>query len=178
MWRLHKPTLGAVVKSARDIECNRSLFSDMNAPNRPNDIIGFTEKLAAESGRFEPVDENYYQAFVALTQPQIEKLAIALLLDQEKEVRRLAGGKTDPVAVERVSRFVSNMFTGISLGFARFDAFGNFGFVARIGSEPTVEMDEIMADKFRLMDPMITNIVRRTLPWLFSREISQTQLPL
>ncbi|GDY20679.1 hypothetical protein LBMAG56_20250 [Verrucomicrobiota bacterium] len=150
----------------------------MKDPNRPKDIIDFTEKLAAESGRFEPVDENYYQAFVALTQPQIEKLAIALLLDQETEVRRLAGGKTDTAAVERVSRFVSNMFTGISLGFARFDAFGNFGFVARIGSEPTAEMDEIMADKFRLIDPMITNIVRRTLPWLFSREISQTQLPL
>ena len=78
----------------------------------------------------------------------------------------------------RVSKFVRNMFTGISLGFARFDAFGNFGFVARIGFEPTVEMDEIMTEKFKLVEPMITNIVRRTLPWLLSREISQSQLPL
>jgi hypothetical protein len=80
--------------------------------------------------------------------------------------------------VARVSKFVRNRFTGISLGFARFDAFGNFGFVARIGFEPTVEMDEIMAEKFKLIEPMITNIVRRTLPWLLSREISQTHLPL
>lgn len=150
----------------------------MNDPSRSKDIIDHIEAIAAEQGHFEPVDENYYQAFVELNQPQIEKLAIALMLDQEKAVRQLAAGKTDPAAVARVSKFIRNMFTGISLGFARFDAFGNFGFVARIGFEPTVEMDEIMAEKFKLVEPMITNIVRRTLPWLLSREISQTQLPL
>src|ERR1017187_5664579 len=100
----------------------------MNDPNRPKDIIDHIEAVAAGHGHFEPVDENYYQAFVELNQPQIEKLAIALMLDQEKEVRRLAGSKTDPDAVAKVSNFVRNMFTGISLGFARFDAFGNFGF--------------------------------------------------
>jgi len=150
----------------------------MNAPDRPKDIIDHIEAIAAADGHFEPVDENYYQAFVDLNQPQIEKLAIALMLDQEKEIRRLAGGKIDSDAVARVSKFVRNMFTGISLGFARFDTFGNFGFVARIGFEPTVEMDEIMDEKFKLVEPMITNIVRRTLPWLLSREISQSQLPL
>ena len=150
----------------------------MNDPNRPKDIIDHIEAVAAGHGHFEPVDENYYQAFVELNQPQIEKLSIALMLDQEKEVRHLAGSKTDPAAVAKVSNFVRNMFTGISLGFARFDAFGNFGFVARIGFEPTVEMDEIMTEKFKLVEPMITNIVRRTLPWLLSREISQSQLPL
>ena len=150
----------------------------MNEPNRPKDLIDHVEALAAEHGHFEPVDEDYYQAFVDLTQPHIEKLAIALMLDQEKEVRRLAASTTDPEAVARVSKFIRNMFTGISLGFARFDAFGNFGFVARIGFEPTVEMDAIMDAKFKLVEPMITNIVRRTLPWLLSREISQSQLPL
>lgn len=150
----------------------------MNEPQRPKDIIDHIEAIAAAQGHFEPVDENYYQAFVDLNQPQIEKLAIALLLDQEKEVRRLAGGKTDAEAVARVAKFVRNMFTGISLGFARFDAFGNFGFVARIGLEPTMEMDEIMNEKFKVVEPMIINIVRRTLPWLLSREISQSQLPL
>jgi hypothetical protein len=50
--------------------------------------------------------------------------------------------------------------------------------VARIGFEPTVEMDEIMAKKFEVVEPMITNIMRRTLPWLLSREFSQSQLPL
>jgi hypothetical protein len=124
------------------------------------------------------LDENYYQAFVDLTQQQVEKLAIALMLDQEKEVRRLAKGKADPQAVGRVSKFVRNMFTGISLGFARFDSFGRFGFVAQIGPEPTVEMDEAIEQKFRLVEPMITNSVRRTLPWLLSREVTQGHLPL
>ena len=80
----------------------------MNNPERPKDIIDHIEAIAAEHGHFEPVDENYYQTFVELNQRQIEKLAIALLLDQEKEVRRLAGGKTDPDAVERVSKFLRN----------------------------------------------------------------------
>jgi len=35
-----------------------------------------------------------------------------------------------------------------------------------------------MQRKFELIEPMITNIVRHTLPWLLSRDISQSQLPL
>ena len=57
--------------------------------NRPKDIIDYIEALAAQNGHFEPVDEEYYQAFLELTQPQIEKLAVAVMLDHEKEVRRL-----------------------------------------------------------------------------------------
>ena len=146
--------------------------------NRPKDIIDYIEALAAENGHFEPVDEDYYQAFLELTQPQIEKLAVAVMLDQEKEVRRLAAGRSNPESVERVARLVRNMFTGISIGVARFDAFGRLGFVARIGPEPTVEIDEEMQRKFELIEPMITNIVRRTLPGLLSREVSQSQLPI
>ena len=150
----------------------------MNESHRPKDIIDYIEAIAAENGHFEPVDENYYQAFLDLTQPHIEKLAVAVMLDQEKEVRRLSAGRSGPEAVERVAKLVRNMFTGISIGLARFDAFGRLGFVARIGFEPTVEMDEAMERKFELIEPMIKNIVRRTLPWLLSRELSQSQLPL
>jgi hypothetical protein len=35
-----------------------------------------------------------------------------------------------------------------------------------------------MTEIFKLVEHMITNIVRRTLPWLLSRDISQSQLPL
>ena len=150
----------------------------MNDPRRPKDVIDAIEKAAAEAGHFEAVDEDYYEAFLELTQPQIEKLAVAVMLDHECEVRRLAIGKTDAAAVARVSKLVRNMFTAISIGLGRFDAFGRFGFVARIGPEPTVEMDDAMQQKFKLVEPMITNIVRRTLPWLLSREVSQSQLPL
>ena len=50
---------------------------------RPKDFIDYIEAIAADQGYIEPVDENYYQAFVELNQPQIEKLAITLLVDQE-----------------------------------------------------------------------------------------------
>ncbi|MEO8429814.1 MAG: hypothetical protein ABI651_22220 [Verrucomicrobiota bacterium] len=73
------------------------------------------------------------------------------MLDQEKEVRRVA-------------KLIRNAFTGISIGLARFDAFGRLGFVGRIGPDPSVEMDEAMERKFAVAETMITNIVRRTLP--------------
>jgi hypothetical protein len=147
--------------------------------NRPKDIIDAIEEIAGEVGYFEPVDENYYQAFLELTQPQIEKLAVAVMLDHEKEVRRLAGGQTSPAAVARVANLVQGVFYGISIGLARFDAFGRLGFVARIGPEPfEVNMDEPLKRRYTEIAPMIENIVRRTLPWLLSREITQSQLPL
>ena len=52
----------------------------MNPPNRSADIIDHLEAVAAADGHFEPVDEYYYQAFVDLSQPRIEKLATALML--------------------------------------------------------------------------------------------------
>lgn len=164
--------------SKSDKERQPSNRHTMTEPRRPKDIIDYIEAFAAENGHFEPVDEDYYQAFLELTQAQIEKLAVAVMLDQEKEVHRLAGGQTSEESVERVANLVRNMFTGISIGLARFAAFGRLGFVARIGPEPTVEMDEAMERKFELVEPMITNVVRRTLPWLLSREVNQSQLPL
>jgi hypothetical protein len=147
--------------------------------NRPKDIIDAIEQIAGEDGYFEPVDENYYQAFLELTQPRIEKLAVAVMLDHEKEVRRLAGGQTNPAAVARVAHLVKGVFVGISIGLARFDAFGRLGFVARIGPEPfEVNMDDPLKRRYTEIAPMIENIVRRTLPWLLSREITQSQLPL
>jgi len=150
----------------------------MNTPGRPKDIIDFIEELAAQGGHVEPVDEDYYQAFLELTQEQIEKLAVAVMLDREREVRRLASGKSDPAAVARVSKLVRNIFTAISIGLARFDAFGRLGFVSRIGFEPEPETDEALERRYEEIAPMIENIVRRTLPWLLSREITQGQLPL
>ena len=45
-------------------------------PDRPKDLIDFIEQMAAQSGHFEPVDEDYYRAFLQLTQSQVEKLAV------------------------------------------------------------------------------------------------------
>ena len=121
----------------------------------PEDIIDVIEEIAAQSGHIEPVDENYYQAFLELTQPQIEKLAVAVMLDQEREVRRLAGGKSDSTAVARVSKLVRSNFRAISIGLARFDAFGRLGFVSRIGFEPEPETDEALERRYKEIAPMI-----------------------
>ena len=145
---------------------------------RPKNIIDAIERIAAQDGCIESVDENYYQAFLTLPQQQVEKLAVAVMLDQEREVRRLAGGKTDPTAVASVAKLVRHVFTAISIGLARFDAFGRLGFVSRIGFEPEPDTDDALTRRYEEIAPIITNIVRRTLPWLLSKEISQIQLPL
>ena len=146
--------------------------------NRPKDLIDFIEQMAAQSGYIEAVDENYYQAFLQLSQQQVEKLAVAVMLDQEREVRRLAGGKTDADTVARIAGFIQKVFWTISIGLARFDAFGRLGFVSRIGFDPEPNTDEALDRRYKEIAPIIENIVRRTLPWLLSREISQSQLPL
>ncbi|MCX6910369.1 MAG: hypothetical protein NTY01_20320 [Verrucomicrobia bacterium] len=101
------------------------------------------------------------------------------MLDQEREVRRLSGGKANAAAVACISTFVGNCFVAIGFGSARFDVFGRLGFVARIGPEPMdVNMDKALWRRHEQIAPMIENIVCRTLPWLLSRDITQTQLPL
>ena len=98
------------------------------------------------------------------------------MLDHEREVRRLAGGRTDAAAVQRVVR---SFLHAISTGLARFDPFGRLVFVSRIGPKPwDVDTDDALERRYAEIAPMIENIVRRTLPWLLSREISQSQLPL
>ena len=51
--------------------------------------------------------------------------------------------------------------------------------VARVGPEPwDVDMDEALEERHAEIAPVIENTVRRTLPWLLSREVTQGQLPL
>jgi hypothetical protein len=142
-------------------------------------VTDAVEKLAAENGYFEGIDANYYHGFLELTQPQVQKLAVAVMLDQERTVRKLAEGHTDAAAVQRVTEFVRTVFYVISIGLSRFDPFGRLVTVARIGPKPwDVDMDEALERRYAEIAPMIENIVRRALPWLLSREISQSELPL
>jgi hypothetical protein len=139
-------------------------------------VTDVVKRFAAEHREIEGIDENYYRAFLELTQAQVEKLAVAVMLGHEREVRRLAGGRTDAAAVQRVVR---SFLHAISTGLARFDPFGRLVFVSRIGPKPwDVDTDDALERRYAEIAPMIENIVRRTLPWLLSREISQSQLPL
>ena len=145
--------------------------------SRPRDIIDALEELAAKAGHSAQVGQEDYEAFLELTQPEIEKLAVAVMLDQEKEVRRLAGGQANPQAVARVVKLVRNVLRSLSIGLAQFDAFGRIGFVARVGPEPTPETADALDQKFALIEPVICNAVNRTLPWLLFSESNQEKLP-
>ena len=151
---------------------------NMDSHNRPRDVIDELEAICEKRGHVAMVDESDYRAFVDLTQPQVERLAIVVMLEHEKEVRRLAAGHTDEAAVERVAKLTRNAIKTISVGLIRVDSLGCLGFYARNGPEPSVEMQKAMVEKYDLIEPMLTNTVRRTLPWLLSREVSQGELPL
>jgi hypothetical protein len=142
-------------------------------PERPRDIkspsltpiTDFIEKRAAEHGHFAPVGEDYYREFLQLTQPEIEKLAVTVLLEEEREVRRLASGRSDTAAVDRVAKLVRDVFHAISMGLARFNALGRLGFVSRIGPKPwETDLAGTLERRYAEIAPMI--------------EVSQSELPL
>jgi hypothetical protein len=151
----------------------------MNPPRRPRDLIDAIEAIAAEHGNIVAIDADYYRDFLGLTQKQIEKLTVAIMLEHEREVRRLSGGQTHTAAVAQISTFVQAVMVTISIGLAQFDVFGRLIFVARRGPEPAeVELDAALEQKLAEIAPIVTNLVRRTLPWLLSREMTQGELGL
>lgn len=80
-----------------------------------------------------------------MTEAQVEKLAVAVMFDQEREVRRLADGRTDAAAVQLVTEFVRTVFHVFSIGLSRFDPFGRLVLVSRIGPKPwDVDMDDAL----------------------------------
>lgn len=152
---------------------------DHGPRGRPRDLIDAIQAIAAQRGVIEAVDEDYYRDFISLTQQQIEKLAVAIMLEHDREVRRLSGGKADERAIVEVARLVQNIMLAISIGLVRFDVFGRLTFVSRVGPEPwDVDLDEPLEQRRKEIEPIVANIVRRSLPWLLSRDMSQGQLAL
>lgn len=151
----------------------------MNPPRRPRDIIDAIEAIAAQRGNIEAVDADYYRDFINLTQAQVEKLAVAIMLEHDREVRRLAVSDPKNEGVTRVSKLVQSTMLMIGIGLARFDVFGRLTFVSRIGPEPfDVDLDQALDARLAAVEPIVTNLVRRSLPWLLSREMPQGELGL
>jgi hypothetical protein len=151
----------------------------MNPRRRPRDLIDAIEAVAAQQGNIEAVDADYYRDFINLTQAQVEKLVVAIMLEHDREVRRLAVTEPKSEAVIRVARLVQNIMFMIGVGLARFDVFGRLTFVSRVGPEPfEVNLDEALKTRLAAIEPVVANLVRRSLPWLLSREMSQGELGL
>jgi hypothetical protein len=141
--------------------------SKENLPRQPGNALEAFHALCAEQGKFAAVDEEYYRAFLGLTPTQVESITIALLLDNETTVRRLAAGHADPVA--RVARFIVNGFATLSTGILQFDAFGRPRCCAPIGPEPSQAIDAAIDARLEEIQPIVLNTVRHMLPWLGSR---------
>lgn len=62
------------------------------------------------------MDEDYYRDFISLTQTQIEKLAVAIMLEHDREVRRLSTGKEIKAAVAAVAHLVQSTMVAINVG--------------------------------------------------------------
>lgn len=142
--------------------------TDGEQSERPIEVLEVIDNWARDEGCFGSVDEDYYQAFVELTAPQVEKLAIAVMLAQEKEVRRLAKEFPYMEATERIARFISSAISIIGFGFMRFDPLGRVSIVSRVGPEPTSEMHAALLRCSTEREPIIATAVWRTLPWLLS----------
>jgi hypothetical protein len=153
-------------------------MTNLRGQNRSKDIIDYVEALSARKGAVCQVGPNYYSAFLHLTQLQVEKLVVVLLLEQEKEVRRLTSNKPSLQSIQRVASFIGKTLKVISIGLASFDCFGRLIITARIGSEPTAKMSDALERHLEKIQPVIENTVRKTLPWLLSRDVTQRNLPL
>lgn len=145
---------------------------------RPKDLIDAIEEIAAKSGNFQQVDESYYLSFLELTAVDIERLTIVMMINQEKEVRRISAGRADADSIKAVGNFVTGSLRIMSFGLGTLDRIASFGITARVGPEPTSEMVERLNKYWDEQSRSIEDTVGRSLAWLLAQQNRQTQLPI
>lgn len=154
----------------------------MNQPDSSSkhsrDIINDVEDFCGRTGSVAEVSPEYYQAFLKLSDVQMEVLARAVLFAEAKEAHRLAIAEPIAEASARLIRFASNTISVISIGLARFSDFAQLGLYKRVGPEPEPEIHAAMTEKVTKAQPIIEGVVREfiqqecgrgtepgTLPW-------------
>ena len=139
----------------------------MNKP--PRDIIDEVQKIAAEAGNIAALDDDYYECLINLSDPQIEKLVVAMMVDKENEVRRISAGVVDAHSIDGVTAFVHKGIKVIGLGLMMFGPFGTMQMYARVGG-PSSELLELKVENaIREMEPVIWRTVASNLSWILSR---------
>ena len=145
---------------------------------RKRDIIDHLEEIAARSGSFQKASEATYQEFVNLSDSEIDRLSMVIMLNQEKDVDRLAGNLPKAEAVKRVTEFVEGFLWMIGRGFCAVDLHGGLVMTARDGPEPSDEMSEKIK-LFRLRSrAVVEETVIRALPWFLEQKNRQRLLHL
>ena len=153
-----------------------------STPERPRDIIDCMEDLCGEEGSVAEVSPDYYDAFLALSDVEIEVLARAVLNAQAQEACRLIFA--DPVADApvRLIRFTSNTLSVIAIGLARFNDFAQLGLYKRVGPEPEPAVHNALTEKVTNARPIIELVVRDFIRWQRDTEMEisspATQQPL
>ena len=145
---------------------------------RPKDLIDVIQETATKNGDFQSVDEDYYASFLDLTPTYIERLTIVIMLNHEKEMRRLSGGRTDAEAIKVIAQFVAHVLHMMSIGLGALDGMAAFGVTARVGPEPSTVMSARLLKEWDEPRPMIDEAVARFLPWLLAQQGRQGQLPI
>ena len=140
--------------------------------------INYVEALAAINGCVVELDQGYYDRFLGLSQQDVEKLTVMLMMDQSKSIWNITRGKSTNDAIEKAARLVNNIIYVMGNGLSVFNMFGSITMTARVGQLPTKQVGMAVKKKCADIEPIVSNTVRRTLPWFLSRDMAQGQLPL
>lgn len=127
------------------------------------------EEIAARGGNYDGFDVEYYNSFLKFKPADFERLTTMLLVEQESYIHQIAGGRDDEKAILHVTRFVKQCLKMVGMGIYRFNAFGTYIAVTRIGVRP--ELHSLAVKIYNHVDkhqPSIKKAVKRTLPWLLS----------
>ena len=129
-------------------------------PERPRNIIDDVEDLCAERGFLAEVGPEYYDAFLALSDVEMEVLARAVLNAQAKCARRLTFAEPAVEAPARLFRFASTSLSIIAIGSARINVFAKYGLYKRVGPEPEPDVYDALMARIAKARSIIEQIVR------------------
>ena len=131
-----------------------------STPERPRDIIDDVEDLCAERGCLADVSPDYYDAFLTLSDVEMEVLARAALNSQAKCARRLTFAEPAAEAPARLIQLASSSLSVIAIGSARINVFAKYGLYKRVGPEPEPDVYDALMAKIAKARSIIEQIVR------------------
>ena len=132
-----------------------------STPKSPGDLIEVIEDICGKQGSVAEVSPDYYDAFLALNDAEMEVLACAVLNAQAKEARRLTFAEPAAEAPIRLLGFASNTLVAIAIGLARFDDFAQLGLYKRVGPELEPDVYDALRGKIAKSHPVIELALRR-----------------
>jgi hypothetical protein len=102
------------------------------------------------------VSPAYYDAFLALTEDEMEILARAVLHVQADEARRLTRAESTIIeASTELTGFADKTLSLIAVGLARFNHFAQLELLKRVGPEPEPAVHDALMEKIAKARPIV-----------------------